>query len=365
MLVASATLVAYPTPPPVVEDATCPPPAEGAIITDVSVDEARESREQGPLDVDIIPAVDIDKPSAVISGDLPPSPFAEPFIEHVEVVQNLTPSHDTAVERTTAEPVALTGCEEVITQTTRASHQTESTGIVTDRLAEEKGVAQGLAVKEQADRAALGATEKARIEQEAREVEEKELQVQLKLEEEHEAKRVKLDEAERAQLETPELQHQAELVEKQVLEGGETQKLGDLEIAKLEAEAAQVEAEYKEREQARLLAEEKDIEEASDCPVAPSTPRSELSFITPAFDSPSQISLASRVPAAPDSPRIAPEDPTPFAELPESDLILQNRSPKSINSSIAGEAPETPLGSLPNDSFLAVGGFLLTCLNAC
>src|SRR5258706_12464608 len=109
---------------------------------------------------------------------------------------------------------------------------------------------------------------------------------------------------------------------------------------------------------------EKEIEEASDCPIAPSTPRSELSSITSGFDSPSQISLASHMATAPDSPRIAPEDPTPFVELPESDLILQNRSPKSINSSIAGEPPETPLGSLPNSSLLAVGVSLLPYLNA-
>ena len=357
---AGAILAAHPT-PPAVGDATYLPPAKGAIIIGSSIDEAQESRKQGPLDVDTTPSVDINKPPAVIAGDLAPSPSAETTIEHVGDVQNLTPSNDAAVERTTMEPVVSTTYEEVIAQATQASHQAELTRVGTERLAED--VAEELAVKEEADRAARDAAEKARIEQEAREAEkEKERQTQLKLVEEYEAKPFKADEAERAQLETAEPQHQSELVERQTLEEGEREKLRGAEI---EIEAARLEAEHKEHEQARLLANEKEIEEASDCPVAPSTPRSELSFITSGFDSPSQVSLASHVPAAPDSPRIAPDDPTPFVELPESDLILQNRSPKSINSSIAGEAPETPLGSLPNDSFLAVGGFFLTCLNAC
>ena len=347
---ASATLATYPIPPPAVEDATCPPPAEVVITIDPPIDEARELREKGPLGVNITPGVNISDLPTAIAGDLASSSIAEPTIEHVEV-QSLTPNNDTAT-------VAHTPCEGVITQATQASHEAESTRIATEGLTGAKGVAEGL---EEADRAAREAVEKARTEQGP--CEEKGRQVQLRLEDE--ARYAHTAKVERAQLETLDLQRQAELVEKQTTEEGEKQKLGDPEITKLEAEAAQLEADDKEREQARLVAEAKDIEEASDCPVAPSTPRSELGFITPRFDSPSQISLASHVPAAPDSPRIAPEDPTPFVELPESDLILQDRSPKSINSSIAAEAPETPLGSLPNESLLAVGVFLITCLNAC
>lgn len=356
LLVASATLATHPIPPPAVEDATCPPPAEIVITIDPPIDEARESREKGPLDVNITPGVNISDLPIAIAGDLASSSIAEPTIKHVEV-QSLTPNNDTTLQRAT---VVRTLCEGVITQATQASHEAESTRIVTEGLAGAKGVAEGL---DEAERAAREAVEQARVEQGA--CEEKGRQVQLKLEEEHEARYVHTAEVEKAQLETLDLQRQAELVEKQTTEEGEKQKLGDAEIAKLEAEVAQLEADDKEREQARLVAEAKDIEEASDCPVAPSTPRSELGFITPRFDSPSQISLASHVPAAPDSPRIAPDDPTPFVELPESDLILQNRSPKSINSSIAAEAPETPLGSLPNESLLAVSGFLPTCFNAC
>ncbi len=306
---------------------TCPPPTEAAITT-LFLNDEDELREQGPSDVDITPGADGNKPPVAVAKDLEPSPSAEPIIEGLEVVENATSSKGVVVERT-------------------------------------KGVVEELAVKEEAEKAAGEAVEKARIEQEAREAEkENECQPQLKLDEEHETESVKVDEVERAELETLELQRQAALVEKQKLVEEEAQKLRDTLIAKLEAEAARLEAEFKEHEQARLLAMEKEIEEASDCPIAPSTPRSELSSITSGFDSPSQISLASHMATAPDSPRIAPEDPTPFVELPESDLILQNRSPKSINSSIAGEPPETPLGSLPNSSLLAVGVSLLPYLNA-
>lgn len=321
-------LVADSTPPPAVLNVTCPPPTEAAITTHVFKDEEHDLLEQGPSDVDITPGADGSKPTAAVAEDLDPSPSAEPTIEGIEVAENVASSNGVVVERT-------------------------------------EGVADESAAKEEAEKAAGEAAEKALIEQEAREAEkEKERQAQLKLEEERETERVKVDEVQRVELETLELQRQAGLVEKQTRVEEEAQKLRDTLIAKLEAEAARLEAEFKEHEQARLLAVEKEIEEASDCPVAPSTPRSELSSITSGFDSPSQISLASHMATAPDSPRIAPEDPTPFVELPESDLILQNRSPKSINSSIAGEPPETPLGSLPNSSFLAVGVSLLPYLNA-
>ena len=347
------TLVADPTPPPAIENATCPPPAEAAATTNVSKDEEHEPSEQGPPDVDITPSADENKPPAAIAADLEPSPSAEPTIERVDVVENVAPSNDAAVERTTVEPVTSTVCEDGIAQAQLARDQTELSGSETGRLAKEKGVVEELAAKEEADRAAREAAEKARIEQVALETEE-ERQAELELEEEREAERVKPDEAERVDSGPSEPRRQTKLVENQRLMEEEAQKLRDTEIAKLEAEAACLEAEYKKREQDRLLAKEKEVEEASDCPVAPSTPRSELSSITSGFDSPSQISLASHMATAPDSPRIAPEDPTPFVELPESDLILQNRSPKSINSSIAGEPPETPLGSLPNNSLLAV-----------
>jgi len=61
--------------------------------------------------------------------------------------------------------------------------------------------------------------------------------------------------------------------------------LREVRLAKLEAEATQLKAEHRKREQARVLAEEKEIEEASDCPVAPLTPRPELSSITSGIDS--------------------------------------------------------------------------------
>ena len=359
LLVADATLAAYPTQPSNVEDT----PPEAAIIADVSRDEEQESNVQGTPNVDIAPSSIDNKPPVVIAKIPGPSPSAEPIIEHDRVVENLTPRIDTVVDRTDVESVAPTICEGAVAQAEQARHQAELTRIETVRLAEEKGVAKELAAKEEADRAAGEAGEKARIEQEAHEAGlGQERQAQLKLEE-REAKRVKADEAEGLRPEVSGPRRQSELVKKQALEEEEAQKLREVEIAKLEAEAARLEAEYKEREQARLL--EKEIEEASDCPVAPSTPRSVLSSITSGFDSPSQVSLASHVPAAPSSPRIEPDDPTPVVELPESNLFLQNRSPKSINSSIAGEPPETPFGSLPNSSLLAVGGILLACPNAC
>ena len=316
------------TPPPTVLNDICPPPTEAAITTHVFKDEEHELPERGPSYVDITPGADGNEPPAAVAKDLEPSPSAVPTIEGVEVVENGASSNVVVVERT-------------------------------------KGVTEELAAKEEAEKAAGEAAEKARIEQEVREAEkEKEHQAQLKLEEERETEHVQVDEAQGVELETLELQRQAGLVEKQTRVEEEAQKLHGTLIAKLEAEAARLEAEFKEHEQARLLAVENEIEEASDCPIAPSTPRSELSSITSGFDSPSQISLASHMATAPDSPRIAPEDPTPFVQLPESDLILQNRSPKSINSSIAGEPPETPLGSLPSSSFLAVGVSLWPYLNA-
>jgi len=339
------------TPSPVVQNATCPPPAEAAIITNVSKAEEHEWSEQGPPDVDITPGADES------IKDLESSPSAELTIERVKVVENETPSNNVVVEQTPVEPITSTVCEEGIAEQARL--QAESTSVESGRLAKEKGVAEELAEKEGAEKAAGDAAEKVKIEQEAEK--ENEYQAPLRLEEELDTERVEVDEAERVKPESSELRHQAELIEDQTLVEKEAQKLRDTEIAKL---AARLKAEFNEREQARLLAKEKEIEEASDCPIAPSSPRSELSSITSGFDSPSQISLASHMATAPDSPRIAPEDPTPFLELPESDLILQNRSPKSINSSIAGEPPETPLGSLPNTSLLAVGAFILSYLNA-
>ena len=355
-LVTDSTLTAYPTPLSAVGGATSRPPVEAAILTGISMDEGQESSEQGPLDVDTTASADVNQPPAVVVKDLEPSVSAEPTIEHVEVVENLTPSSGAAVERTTVEPVASTLCENAIDQVEQARDQAELTRVETKGLAEQTGE---LAAKEEADRTAREVVEEARVEREVREAEkEKERQTELKFGEEREAERAKCDEAESVRLDTSDLQRQADLVEKQTFEE-EVQKLPDAAIAKLEAEAARLEAECKEREEARLLAKEKEIEEASDCPVAPSTPRSELSSITSGFDSPSQVSLASHMATAPDSPRISPEDPTPVVELPESDLILQNRSPKSINSSIAAEPPETPMGSLPSNGLLAVGGSCL------
>jgi hypothetical protein len=358
LLVADATLAAYPTQPSNVEVT----PPEAAIIADVTIDEKQESNVQGTPNVDITPSSIDSKPPVVIAKIPEPSPSAEPIIELDRVVESVTPRIDTVVDRADVESVAPSICEDAV-EAEQARHQAELTGTETVRQAEEKGVAKELAAKAEADRAAREAGEKARIEHEAHEAGiGQERQAQLKLEE-REAKPVKADEAEGLRLEASGPQRQAELVKKQALEEEEAQKLREVEIAKLESEAARLEAEYKEREQARLL--EKEIEEASDCPVAPSSPRSALSFITSGFDSPSQVSLASHVPAAPSSPRIEPDDPTPVAELPESNLFLQNRSPKSINSSIAGEPPETPFGSLPNSSLLAVGEIVLACLNAC
>ena len=307
---------------------TCPPPTEAAITTRVSKDGEYNMSEQNSSDLDITPGAEGNKPPVAVHMDLEPSPSADPTIEGAKVVENVTSSNDVVVGRM-------------------------------------EGVVEELAAREEAEKAVSGAAGKARIEQEVHEAEKgEERQAQLKLDEEDETERAKVGEAERVELEASELLHQMGLAEKHTLVEEEAQKLRDTEIAKLEAEAALLEAELKVLEQARLLAKEKELEEASDCPVAPSTPRSELSSITSGFDSPSQISLASHMATAPDSPRIAPEDPTPFVELPESDLILQNRSPKSINSSIAGEPPETPLGSLPNTSLLAVGVSLPSYLNA-
>jgi hypothetical protein len=342
------------TPPPAAQNATCPPLAEAAITTNVSKDEEHERGEQGPPDVDITPDVDGNKSPAAVTKDLTLSPSSKLTIERVEVVENVAPSNDMVVEQTPVEPVTSTVCEEGTAE--QARPQAELARVETESLAKDKDVAEELAAEKGAEKAA---DEAARIEQEA--CEENGSQAWLKLEEELDTAHDKADEAES---ETSELKHQAELIEKQTLVEKEAQKSRDTEIAKLKAVAARLEAELKEREQASLLAKEKEIEEASDCPIAPSTPRSELSSVTSGFDSPSQVSLASHMATAPDSPRIAPEDPTPFVELPESDLFLQNRSPKSINSSIAGEAPETPLGSLPNTSLLAVGVSVLSYLNA-
>lgn len=90
---------------------------------------------------------------------------------------------------------------------------------------------------------------------------------------------------------------------------------------------------------------------SSHVPLAPDSPRSELSEVTTGFDSPSVISLASHVPAAPESPRYDPEGPTPSVVLPPEDLLLSDaRSEKSVNSSIAPNAPSSPgheVGSVP------------------
>ena len=325
MSLVDSSLVADSTPPAVLNIA-CPPPTEAAITIKIPKDGEYDMSEQGPSDLDITPGANGNKPPVVVHKDLEPSPSAEPTMEGAEVVENVTSSNDVVVGRT-------------------------------------EGVAEALAGRKEAAEATGEAMGKNGVEQETHEAEE-EKRRQAQLEEERETERAKVGEAERDQLETSGLPRQEGLVETNALVEEEAQKLRATEIAKLEAEAALLEAELKELEQARLLAKEKEIEEASDCPVAPSTPRSELSSITSGFDSPSQVSLASHMATAPDSPRIAPEDPTPFVELPESDLILQNRSPKSINSSIAGEPPETPLGSLPNTSLLAVGVSLPSYLKA-